>query len=79
MLVSYAVLPLVVAGFFHFSWFPWEWPIVNHLTTVVLGTFVTAALSATIARWSGYRLCVPVVATRAKLPEKLQFPVAESV
>lgn len=79
MFVTYAVLPLAVAGFFHFSWVPWEWPIVNHLTTVVVGTFVTASLSATIARWSGFRLGVPMVAPRPKLPEKLQFPEAESV
>lgn len=79
MLISYAALPLVVVGYFHFSWFPWEWQIVKHMTTVVVGTFVAAGLSATIARWSGYRLCVPAVATRAKLPEKVQFPGAESV
>jgi hypothetical protein len=56
MFVAWASMPFWISGYFLFAqWFPWDWDIVQHLVTVVLGTALTSIASALVARRSGFR------------------------
>lgn len=78
MILTWIGMPSLIAFYFHYArWFPWDWDIVQHLTTIVLGTSIASLLSAQVARRSGFRFYAPVAVSRAKWPENLLPPTVE--
>jgi hypothetical protein len=76
--IAWASMPLLISGYFLFAqWFPWDWGIVQHLVTVVIGAALTAITSALVARWCGFRLQPTGSEVKRTLPDRLALPTTE--
>lgn len=78
MFGTWASMPFFISGYFHFAqWFPWEWELVRHLVTIVVGTALTSLAAALVARWSGFRWQTMSGKAKEKLPNRIVLPRIE--